>query len=132
MQYDAGQIGGPPSSYERSGIAYFIKSATGNLAQVGSAQPAGTIAYGLPGTNANDQLPQLLVIQIDATGSLAGNVNLLGSLDGVNFYPLPGGTIAFVAATGSISSNLGVSARYITVSITGTSGSGTVTVSFAS
>lgn len=131
MQYDAGQIGGL-SAYERGGQAYFIKAASGNLAQVGSAQPVGTIAYGLPPTNSNDQLPEMIIIQIDATGSLAGNVNLLGSLDGVNFYPLPGGTIAFVAATGSISSNFGVGARYITVSITGTSGTGTVTVSFAS
>lgn len=131
MQYDAGQLG-TLSAYERGGISYFVKSAAGNLAQVGTAQPAGTIAYGLPPTNSNDQLPQMIIIQIDATGTLAGNVNLLGSLDGVNFYPLSNGTIAFVAATGSISSNFGIGARYITVSITGTSGSGTVTVSFAS
>lgn len=131
MQYDAGQIG-TLSAYERSGIAYFIKAASGNLAQVGNAQPVGTIAYGLAGTNANDQLPQMLVIQIDATGTLAGNINLLGSLDGVNFYPLPNGTFAFVAATGQLISNFGVSARYITISITGTSGAGTVSVSFAS
>lgn len=131
MQYDAGQIG-TLSAYERGGQAYFIKAAAGNLAQVGSAQPAGTIAYGLPPTNANDQLPQMLIVQIDATGTLAGNVNLLGSLDGVNFYPLSGGTFTFTAATGQIVSNFGVSARYVTVSITGTSGTGTVSVSFAS
>lgn len=130
MQYDAGQVGGPPSSYERGGQAILVSAATGNVAQVGNAQPVLAVAYGLPPTNANDQLPQMIIIQIDATGSLAGNVNLLGSLDGVKFYVM--GTFAFVAATGQLIQNFGVSARYVSASVTSTSGTGTVTVSFAS
>src|SRR5581483_5205842 len=100
-----------------------------NVAQVGNAQPVGAVAYGLAPSNANDQLSQMIQVQIDVTGSLAGNVNLLGSLDGVNFYVL--GTFAFAAGVGSLQNNFGVGARFISASVTGTSGTGTVTVSFA-
>lgn len=132
MQYDAGQVGGPPSAYERGGQAVLVSAATGNVPQVGTAQPALAVAYGLPPTNANDQLPQMIIVQIDATGTLAGTVTLLGSLDGVKFYAFPNSAFAFTAATGQLISNFGVSARYITCTVTGTSGAGSVTVSFAS
>lgn len=132
MQYDAGQVGAV-TAYERGGQAILVNAATGNVAQIGNAQPVGAIAYGLAPSNANDQLSQMIAVQIDVTGTLAGTVNILLSLDGVNFYPAnnSGGSFAFAAGTGLFEDSYGVGGRYITASVTGTSGAGTVTVSFA-
>ena len=69
-----------------------------------------------------------ITLQIDATGTLAGTVTLLGSLDNLNFYSL--GTYVVTAATGQEIPNLGIASRYISASFTGATGSGTVTVTF--
>lgn len=128
MQYDAGQLG-TISAYERGGYALFFQAAAGNVAQVGNAQPVAAIAYGMAPTNSNDQVSPLCAVQIDATGTLAGSVNILCSLDGVSFYVFK--TISVVAATGQLVVVSPFGTRYVTASLTGTSGTGTVTVGFS-
>lgn len=128
MQYDAGQIGNV-TAYERGNNAIIFSAAAGNVPQVGNAQPVLAIAYGLAPSNANDQLSELIALQIDATGTLAGTVNLLASLDNVSYYVV--GTFTVAAGVGQYINNFGLGARYICASLTGTSGTGTITVSFA-
>lgn len=128
MQYDAGQLG-TLSAYERGGYALFFQAATGAVAQVGNALPVAAVGYGMAPTNSNDQVSPLCAVQIDATGTLAGSLNILCSLDGVSFYVFK--TIAVVAATGQLVVVSPFGTRFISASFTGPSGSGTITAGFA-
>jgi hypothetical protein len=124
-------------SYERGQQMFLIgqepitgggAAATGNVPQVGNAAPVLANICSIPPTRSNSDFPEEITLQIDATGTLAGTVTLLGSLDNVNFYSL--GTFVVAAGVGQIIPNFGVSARYLSASFTGASGTGTVTVSF--
>jgi len=115
-------------SYDRGTVGTLLNAVTTTTAQVGNAQPVGANAYGLPFTRSNSDMIDQITLQIDATGTLAGTVTLLGSLDNLNFYSL--GTYVVTAATGQEIPNLGIASRYISASFTGATGSGTVTVTF--
>lgn len=56
--------------------------------QTGTAQPAGSTAYWIPPSVANEQGPPTYTFQLDAYGAPACVVTVYGSLDGVNFYSL--------------------------------------------
>lgn len=123
------------SAYERTTQAFFFDSVTANQAQVGSAAPTNANIYGMVGSVARGQLPYNLVVQVDVTGgTLAAGltITLLGSIDGVNFYPLSGPSTPTL--TGAILPFGGLLARYITAAIGGysvASGTPAVSVSFA-
>jgi hypothetical protein len=137
----------PPSpnfvAYERTTQSFFFNVGTatapvyqvsGNQAQVGQGAPANAIIYGMVGVVARGQLPYNLVVQVDVSGgTLAAGLTLtlLGSLDGVNFYPL--GSEGSVSA-GGIFPFAGILARYITAALTGftvATGTPQVTASFS-
>lgn len=122
------------SMYERSTQAIIINQSTTTVPQASPpAAPAGVKIYGMAPTVARGQLPFQIFLQVDVGGSgslSALSVDLLGSLDGVNFYKL--GTVS--APAGGIFPFSGISARYLTADIstmTVASGTPTVTVSFA-
>lgn len=115
-------------SYDRGQQAVIIDGATGNVTQTGTAAPTTATVWGLTPFVTNGEIARQIGVQIDATNTLAGNVNILGSLDGVNFYVVK--TIAVTAATGSLTT-FNLTTKYICASLTSTSGSGTITVSFS-
>ena len=84
----------------------------------------GPIVFGIPPCKLAEQFAQDYTVQIDAYGSTSGagpnaGVQILGSLDGVQFYQL---AIATVGTTGTIFSlaksvTPGIKVRYIAASI---------------
>lgn len=127
-------------TYDRGSQAFIITGATTNVAQVGSAKPVAATAYGIVGALSRTLQPPNLGLQIDVggTGALtSGTVNVLGSLDGVNFDVI--GTVVIAAgklAAGStqIQAFAGnAQFRYICASISNvvvSSGAPTISVSF--
>ena len=123
-------------AYERGSQGFLISGATTTVAQVGTARPVGANQYGVVADSAFGQQPFNVTVQVDinlsaGTGSFSALlVSLLGSLDGLNFYPIT----QFSAPTGGIFPSLGIGgARYISATIdTATVSSGTpqATVSF--
>lgn len=112
----------PPQSddvwaYERGAEAVLISGATGTVTQTGTAKPAAADAVGIVACRANS-LAANAMVQVDTGGTgswTALTVNLLGSLDGVNFYVLA----TFSAASGGIFPVAGAAqARYLSASIT--------------
>lgn len=145
-------------TYERGSQAYGIISATGTVTQSGTAAPAaGTLVsltlsgangstytvsvptnnvFGIVAVTAYGDQPSNIVSQVDinlfsGTGSFSAlTVNLLGSLDGKNFYVLA----QMNNASGGIFPGAGIAGvRYLAFSITTatvSSGAPTATVSF--
>jgi hypothetical protein len=75
-------------TYDRGSQAVIVAAATGNLPQVGNAQPVGTTAYGIVASLSRAMQPPNLMLQIDTNGTGAltsATVQLLGSLDGINW-----------------------------------------------
>lgn len=123
-------------TYDRGSQAPIITGATTTVLQVGTAQPLGANAYGLPAVIQRGQMNPNYAVQIDinlasGTGAFSALVvNILGSLDGINYYIIytittATGGIFFAAGAGQV--------RYLSASITtATVGSGapTATISF--
>lgn len=109
-------------AYERGTQAKLITGASATVPQVGTAAPVGADVIGVVYDKAGRQ-PHSAAVQIDLTGGTLSAlvVNVLGSLDGVNFYVIA----SFNAVTGS-GNLLGLVAqwRYLSVSITTFTGSG--------
>jgi|SRR5581483_9741838 len=121
------------SAYERGTQKILIDSATGTVTQSGKAAPAAAQIIGVPPIIARGTIPSNWAVQIDVggTGSFSAlTVNLLGSLDGVNFYVVA----TFNAATGGLNFVSLEPMRYISASITTAtvaSGTPTATVSIS-
>lgn len=120
------------NAYERTSQAFIFNQVSATQTQTGTAAPSGANIYGMTGVVSRGQLPYNLALQIDVSGGTlsALTVNLLGSLDGVNFYSLGSEN----SATGGLFPFSGILARYITASITvftSSGGSPVVSVSFA-
>lgn len=120
------------SVYERGTQAFILTGASSTNAQSGTAAPAGSNVFALAPSRANDQLPDKISVQVDiASGTASGwDVQLYGSLDGVNFYAI-GSAISGTTA-GSITTTSVIAVRYITASITTLTGtSPALNVSFS-
>lgn len=114
-------------AYERGTQAVIFASAAasgGGNAQIGQAAPANAAIFALPPTVARGQQPTYIAVQIDFTGTVtATEVDLLGSLDGVNFYII--GKFSGLTAGGIFTSGAGETAtidfpvplRYISAAI---------------
>lgn len=122
------------SAYERGTQFKLIDAAVAVVTQAGNAAPAGAQELGVVANISRGQQGSTCMVQIDvAAGTVSAlDVNLLGSLDGVNYYVLAsftgltGGGIFPVAGAAQ--------ARYLSASITTrTVGSGApeITVSIA-
>lgn len=114
---------GAATAYERGSQAFLISAASGVVTQTGRAAPAAAKVFGVTPTVSRGQLPTSVAVQIDinGTGSIAGgSAQLLGSLDGINFYPI-GSAISFSGAAGTSGILVFVSSvtiRYLTAAIT--------------
>lgn len=125
------------ATYDRGSQAFLITNAVATVLQVGIAQPLGANAYGLPPVLQRGALNPNYAIQVDigaGAGFTALVINILGSLDGINYYSIytiddvltsASGAIRFAAGAGQV--------RYLSASITTytpAAGTPTVTVSF--
>lgn len=115
-------------AYERGAPVTLISGSTTTVLQVGTAKPLGANAVGVVADNAHADQPANCMVQINIGGTGAFSaltVNLLGSLDLVNFYILA----TFTTAGGSINPVFGAAqARYLSASVTvATVGSGAPT-----
>lgn len=127
------------SAYERGSQAEFITGATvtTGFTQTGAARPANSKAYGLPpvlrgGVESFNVGLQADINRDAGSGAFSAlSWTLLGSLDGVSYYPAAG---PFTDVAGGFYQVSGLVARYLTVSLnTATVGSGApqITISFA-
>ena len=105
------------SVYERGAQAFILTAATATNVQTGTAAPSGSNIFGIAPSRANDQLSDKISVQVDiASGTpSAWKVQVLGSLDGVNFYQI-GSDISGTTA-GSLTSISSNTVRYITAQI---------------
>lgn len=116
-------------TYDRGSQAFiFPLSATNaNQQQVLQAAPTGATVFAMIPTVSRGQNPYQLAIQVRTSGTVTGlSVQMLGSLDGVNFFSL-GSAIT----TPGISSLPNFPVRFITAAIATFTGGGSVEVSFA-
>lgn len=113
------------SAYERGSQAFFLQGATTAQTQTGKAAPAGAKVYGIVPSVGREQQPYNIAVQVDVSaGAFDGTsrIELLGSLDGVNFYLLAqftpvAGPAAGINFTGGIAELVQAVARYLTVSV---------------
>jgi len=124
-------------AYERGTQAEFITGATGTVTQTGTAKPATAKAYGLPPVLRGGVESFNIGVQYDlnrdaGTGAFSAlTLNILASLDGVNYYVVA--TIVTPAGAAGFFQVSGLVARYLSCSITtATVGSGApqATISF--
>lgn len=117
----------------RNGANVFVAGALTTKLQTTFGIPAGTTAFALPPANIGAPGATEFTVQVDAGGTGAFSalaINILGSIDGVSFYPT--GTVITTVSNINFFSLLAV--KYLAASITtATVGSGapSVTVSFA-
>jgi hypothetical protein len=128
---------GPGTAYERGSQAILINASTTTVTQSGQAAPAGASVFGLPPTVSRGQLPSYISVQVDGVLAAGDVVNLLGSLDGVNFYVIASAT-AGAGPTGLVTAKGGIFetpivavVRWVSASITTKGNANAVTVSFA-
>ena len=115
-------------SYERGtqGMIFPLSATNVNQQQVGQAAPAGATVFGMVPTVARGQEPVYAAIQVRTSGTVTGlSVQVLGSLDGVNFFAIG----AAITAQG-ITALYPFPVRFITASIAAFTGGGQVEVSF--
>lgn len=75
-------------TYDRGTQAYVLVNQTAAQTQTGTALPAGSTAFAIPPAVSFEQAPPTYTFQLDAFGSPAAIITVLGSLDGVNWYSL--------------------------------------------
>lgn len=124
-----GPAAGQQIGYERGNQAmiYALSATAANQQQVGQAAPAGATVFAMAPTVSRGQNPYQYAVQIRTSGTVTGlSVQMLGSLDGVNFFAL-GAAITTVG----ISSLPNYPVRFITAAIATFTGGGQVEVSFA-
>lgn len=105
-------------TYDRGSQAVLINAAVATVPQVGLAQPVGANAYGLPPVIQRGQMNPNYAVQIDISAAFTAlTVVILGSLDGINYYPIytiddltTAGAIRFAAGAGQV--------RYLSAAIT--------------
>lgn len=128
----------PDPVYERGTQAILIDATTTTVTQTGTAAPTATKAntYAIDASLERSVRKFNAMVQIDVpsgAGTLSAlTVNLLGSLDGVNFYVIASFTGDAGGGMEAVSGAVGV--RFIAASITVLTSSGgtpTVTVSFS-
>jgi hypothetical protein len=120
-------------AYERGSQAILIPlgPTSANQQQVGTAAPAGANVVALVPTVARGQQPVYIGVQLRITGTVTGGaVTLLGSMDGVNFFALPGLTPALSgAAVGLATITPPVPVRFLSAAVASFTGGGQVEVS---
>ena len=75
-------------SLERGQQNYMLVNQGAVQTFTGNALPAGSVAFGIPASRTDDEAFSDFTIQLDAFGTPGAVITLIGSLDGVNFYPL--------------------------------------------
>lgn len=125
------------TAYERGSQALLIAAATAVVTQVGQAAPVGALIFSLPPVVSRGQLPSYISVQVDGNLAVGDIVNLLGSLDGVNFYVIASAT-AGAGPTGLVTAKGGIFdtplvavVRFVTASITTKGNANPVSVSFS-
>lgn len=112
------------SAYERGSQAFIYQNATGAQTQTGHAAPAAAKVYGLVPSVGREQQPYNVAVQVDVSAGAfdaTTRIELLGSLDGVNFYiiqqftPTAGPT--GITFSGGIAELTQAVARYLTASV---------------
>jgi hypothetical protein len=119
----------PTQAYERGSqaIIFPMAATNSNQQQVGQAAPTGATVFALIPSVSRGQNPYQLAVQVRTSGTVTGlSVQLLGSLDGTNFFPIG----AAITAAG-ISSLANFPVRFVCASIASFTGGGSVEVSFA-
>lgn len=113
-------------AYERGSQGVLISNAVAAVAQVGTAAPVGSAVFALPPSVSRGQLPFNVTVQVDFGGAPTGvSVKLLGSLDGVNFYPLG------IAITAAGLQDITATVRFLAASIAATTFGTGISVSFS-
>jgi hypothetical protein len=112
------------SAYERGSQAFVYSGATTAQAQAGKAAPTNAKVYGLVPSVGREQQPYNVAVQVDVSaGAFDGTsrIELLGSLDGVNFYVIqqftPTAGPTGITFSGGIAELTQAIARYLTVSV---------------
>ena len=117
-------------SYERGSQAFVFQSVSTTQTQSGTAAPANGEVYGIVPIVSRGQMPYNMAVQVDVSAGTfdgaASEIDILGSVDGVNFYVIdkitgPAGTVVNATKLNSASGGLveiaAQIARYITVAI---------------
>lgn len=105
-------------AYERGSYASILAAATATNAPTGTGLPPGSNVYGISPARSNDQQPSNFTIQIDNVVAPASlTVRVYGSIDGVNFYAIDGGT-GFTGLTGGQLFIVDKPVRWITAAVT--------------
>jgi len=109
---------GPGVAYERGTQAFIYTALAASNAQVGLAAPVGAGIFGIVPTVSRGQLPFNGVFQIRAIGGsfTSFSVTILGSLDGVNFFPIS------AAVTQAAPTNMSVNGGIFTAETSGAVG----------
>lgn len=110
-------------AYERGSYAPILTAATATNTPADAATlPVGSNVYGIAPARANDQQPAMFTIQIDNVVAPASlTVRVYGSIDGLNFYAIDGGT-GFTGLTGGHLFIVDKPIRWITAAVTTISG----------
>src|SRR6267142_171160 len=77
-------------SYERGSQMFIFQGVTTTQTQSGTAAPANAKVYGIVPIVSRGQMPYNIAVQVDVSAGTfdgaASEIDILGSLDGVNFY----------------------------------------------